>query len=110
MPDADSFYELGNACLEEKWVEDANEYLRALITYAEEKYGDRIYGYAFAAGGSNEWFLGQIPPNEKRAEAFRKYMNDPDLKAPSHDEIKDKSLPTLLKDDSTLFKYNRFCA
>ncbi len=109
-PDAYTFYELGNACLEKKWVEDASDYLCALITYAEEKYGDRIYGYAFAAGGSNEWFLGQIPPNEKRAEAFRKYINDPDIHIPTHAEIKDKSLPTLLDSDGALFKYNRFCA
>ena len=108
-PHAESFYELGNGVFEEKWVEDASDYLRAFIEYAEEKYGDIIYGYTFAAGGSNEWFLGQRPPKEKRAAAFREYMNDPDYHVPTAEEIKDKSLPTLLDKDSALFNYNRFC-
>ena len=109
-PDAYSFYQLGNAYFEKKWVEDASDYLRAFVSYAEEKYGDRIYGYTFAAGGSNEWFLGRIPPNEKRAEAFREYLGDPDVHVPTEEEIKDVSLPTLLDNDSALFKYNRFCS
>lgn len=109
-PSAYSFYELGNACFEKKWVEDASDYLRAFVTYAEEKYGDRVYGYCFAAGGSNEWFLGRIPPNEKRGEAFKIHMNDPEARVPTADEINDMTLPTLLDNDNDLFKYNRFCS
>ena len=110
QPDAYSFYELGDAYFEKKWVEDAADYLRAFVEYAEEKYGDRVYGYCFAAGGSNEWFLGQNPPKEKRAEGFKQYMNDPEAHVPTHDEIKDTSLPTLLDKNSPLFNFNRFCS
>ncbi len=105
-----SYTMLGNAYFEKKWVEDATDYLKAFIKYAEEKYGDKIYAYSFAAGQSTEWFLGQVPPDDKRANGFREYMNDPLVHIPTHDEIKDTSLPTLLDNDSVLLNYNRFCS
>jgi len=51
-----SFEHLECGAFDEEWKRDAAEYARALIDYAEEKYGDCIFGYAFCAGKSCEWF------------------------------------------------------
>lgn len=51
-----SFEHLECGSFDEEWKRDASEYVRALIDYAEEKYGDCIFGYAFCAGRSCEWF------------------------------------------------------
>ncbi len=54
--DSDSYHHLCETSFNEDWRRSAADYLKALISYAEEKYGDRIFGYSIAAGGSNEWF------------------------------------------------------
>ena len=105
-----SFTRLGEACFEQKWIEDACDYLKAFITYTEEHYGDRIFGYSFAAGRSNEWFDGHSTPLEKKAAAFREYMGDEGVHIPTEADIKDKSLPLLHTQDSVMFNYNRFAS
>jgi len=54
--DADSYRHLGEMVLNEDWKRSATDYLKAFITYAEEKYGRRIWAYSIAAGLCNEWF------------------------------------------------------
>ena len=39
-----------------EWREDVCEYLRDVIGYLEEKYGDRIFSYSMFCGGSTEWY------------------------------------------------------
>lgn len=103
-----SFYQLGEAVYEEKWINDACDYLKAFAEYAEEKYGDRVFAYSFAAGRTTEWFDGSGAPSEKKGEKFREAVGDPDIQIPTAEDIKDKSLPTLLDNDSPLFLYNRY--
>ena len=105
-----SFYQLGEAVYKEKWIADACDFLKALAQYAENKYGDRIFAYSFAAGRTTEWFDGSGAPSEKKGEIFRKAVNDPSIRIPTIEDIKDKSLPTLLDNDSPLFLYKRFCS
>lgn len=57
-----SFEHLECGMFDEEWQRDASEYISDFIDYAEEKYGDCIFGYAFCAGTSCEWFA---RPNEK---------------------------------------------
>ena len=52
----DSYHHITEMAHCEEWKRAAADYLQAFITYAEEKYGDRIYAYSIAAGLSNEWF------------------------------------------------------
>lgn len=106
----DSFYQLGEAVFEQKWIDDASDYLRALLTYAEEKYGDRIFAYSFSAGRTTEWFDGAGAPSERKGRAFLQAVGDPELAVPTKKEIEDTSLPTLLENDDPLFLYNRYCA
>lgn len=40
----------------EKWRKDATQYLRDVVGYLEEKYGDRIFAYSLFAGSSTEWY------------------------------------------------------
>lgn len=53
-----SFEHLECGMFNEEWKQDAVEYVTALINYAEEKYGECIFAYAFCAGRSCEWFAG----------------------------------------------------
>ena len=40
----------------EKWRKDAARYLKDVVGYLEEKYGDRIFAYSLFAGSSTEWY------------------------------------------------------
>lgn len=83
-PDAPSSYShLGQAIFCEEWKHDAAEYLKAFITYAEEKYGDRIYSYSFTAGWCTEFFCQDFgAPTKKKLEEYRKAVGDPDAQIP----------------------------
>lgn len=65
-----SFEHLECGVFDEEWKKDAAAYARALIDYAEENYGDCIFGYAFCAGRSCEWFA--TPDHTKDREQFSK--------------------------------------
>ena len=57
QPDtSDSYHHITELALCDVWKRSAADYLKAFISYAEEKYGDRIFAYSIAAGLSNEWF------------------------------------------------------
>lgn len=53
----DSHNEISTACASGEWKRQAEAWLRAMIEYAEAKYGDRIISYMLSAGGGlSEWF------------------------------------------------------
>lgn len=73
-----SFDYIHAGMFDEEWKKDASEYVNALIEYAEKNYGDSIFGYAFCAGRSCEWFA---VPNEKEdvtqfSQPFAEYCKD----------------------------------
>lgn len=103
-----SFWQIGEAYYEEKWINDATDYFKAFLEYAEEKYGDRVFAYSFSAGRTTEWFDSFNAPSERKTEAFREAMGDLSLPQLTLEDIKDTSLPTLLDNDSPLFLYNRY--
>ena len=106
-----SFTQLGEAVLEEKWVSDACDYLRAFIEYAEQKYGDRIFAYSFAAGSSNEWFdQGYFDVSERKATDYRLKTGDPDAVIPTRELLCNTSLPSLLDDNDPVYKYQKYCS
>lgn len=87
--ESDSYRHVSEAALEEEWVSSASDYLRAIISYAEEKYGEYIFGYSIAAGLSNEWFDHSLyDPKFDRSDTlltrkWRGVIGKPDALAPT---------------------------
>ncbi len=78
-----SFSHLGQTMFCEEWKKDAAEYLKAFISYAEEKYGDRIYSYSFTAGWCTEFFCQDFgAPNDVKLKAYREYLDDENATIP----------------------------
>lgn len=77
-----SFNNLECGVFDEEWKKDAVKYARALIEYAEEKYGDCIFGYAFCAGRSCEWFasLNHLKDREQFSAPFSEYCRKNGIK------------------------------
>lgn len=112
--DTDSYKHITELALNEEWKRAAADYLKAFITYAEEKYGDRIWAYSIAAGYSNEWFDQSLydpafdRENTRLTRLWRKTIENPsapvptlssldhgfDLRAPSSDEYRYLALAT----------------
>ena len=86
--DTDSYHHISELALNEDWKRSAADYLKAFITYAEEKYGDRIWGYSIAAGLSNEWFDDSLidknfdRENTRLTKLWRDAIGKPDAKVP----------------------------
>ncbi len=107
----DSYFRLDEAVLEVKWVNDACDYLQAFIQYAEEKYGDRVFAYSFSAGTATEWFGGWFHEvSERKAADYRKTIGEPDAAVPTGEQIRSKAFPSLLDDDSSVYKFQKYCA
>ena len=77
-----SFEHLECGAFDEEWKNDASEYVRELIDYAEEKYGDCIFGYAFCAGRSCEWFASpyNIEDRKQFSQSFSEYCKKNGIK------------------------------
>ncbi|MBR2466554.1 MAG: hypothetical protein IKM18_00320 [Clostridia bacterium] len=110
----DSFTHLSQIAGNEKWRRDTEDYIRAFIKYAEEKYGDRIIGYWLLGGFTTEWFSAKDHEESHpvKLEAFRKYMGDPSVEIPSKEEREKPSSQIFLDPikDALLIKYRRFHA
>lgn len=106
-----SYSQLGEAALEEKWIQDACDYFQAFIKYAEERYGDRVFAYGMAAGSSNEWFdQGHSAISERKAADYRLKIGDPDAPIPTKEQVYSKTLPSLRGDNDPVYRYQKYCA
>ena len=52
----DSFAEIARAASDPEWRRITAEWMEAMLTYAERKYGERIVGYILSGGGTSEWY------------------------------------------------------
>ena len=57
----DSFDAISHAAADARWRDAAHKYLKAVITHAEEKFGNRIRAYLLMAGQTTEWFERACP-------------------------------------------------
>ncbi len=80
----DTFIRLSQTAADDKWRKEAAEYLKAMISHVEEKYGDRFYGYYILGGSTTEWFsrIDEGESSPAKEGAFRKYINDPEATIP----------------------------
>ena len=79
-----SFLCLSQVADDQKWRKAASDYLKAMIRHAEDKFGDRIYGYFILGGTTTEWFsdkdYGETHPYKEAA--YKKYMRNPGITIP----------------------------
>lgn len=72
---ADSFNNLGKAIHNEEWVNATRDYLKAFVTYANQKYADRICAYVLACGATDEWYdYSNGTDIPERRDAWRKWQ------------------------------------
>lgn len=107
-----SFRHLGDTVHVQEWINDASDYLRAFIEYAEEKYGDYIFAYAFSSGMATEWFDGDCTEgiSDLRLQKYREWLGDPNAPVPTAEEMLDASNPVFRDPDSPVATFYRFAA
>ena len=73
-----SFRNLSQIAGDPRFIRDTADYLRAVVTHCEEKYGDRIWGYFMLGGTTTEWFsdFDYEAPHPLKEAAYRKYLRD----------------------------------
>ena len=111
QPDtSDSYHHITELALCEEWKRSAAEYLKAFISYAEAKYGDRIFAYSIAAGLSNEWFDRSLYEKDYDRESnrltmlWREAVGKPDAPAPTIASM-EAGESALREPDSDDYKY-----
>ncbi len=105
-----SFCHLAQTAHSEKWRKDASEYLKAVITHCEEKYGDRIYGYFIMGGMTTEWLA--HPDKEAthpiKENAYKKWLGDENAKLPTAEKLEREGDAFLGEDESDVYNARRF--
>jgi hypothetical protein len=106
----DSYYQLGQAAVDKVWITEATKYLQAFILYAEEKYGNRIFGYSFSAGKCTEWFdQSLMAPTAEKQDDYRQWSGVPNTVAPTATDLQE-GLPNIFRDpDNNVAKYLNYC-
>ncbi len=93
---SNTFHNLIETVGYQTWRDDVCEYLRDVIGYLEEKYGERIFSYSMFCGGSTEWYTnsqcewcedGKIRSFPLKEKAFRRYTGRPDAVLPEMEEL-----------------------
>ncbi len=107
--DTDSYRHITELALNEDWKRAAAAYMKALIAYAEEKYGDRVWAYSIAAGSSNEWFDSSLADKSfdrehtRLTKLWREAIRKPDAPVPTRESLDAGS--GLRAPDSDDFRY-----
>ena len=105
-----SFKHLSQTAHSEKWRRDAGEYLKAVITHCEEKYGDRIYGYFILGGMTTEWLA--HPDKEAshpiKDSAFKKWCGDENATLPPTEKLERTGDAFLCEDERDVYDARRF--
>ena len=109
-----SFTHLSQVAASEEFRRDTAEFLRAFITYAEEKYGDRILGYFLTGGHTNEWLsdFDYEASHPVKLRAYRQYTTDATAVIPDADRLIRPSNEIFLDPvaDGDVIRYRRFHA
>ncbi len=107
-----SFTHLSQIAHDERWRRAAADYLKAVITHCEEKYGDRIYGYFLLGGTTTEWFSDhdKEAPHPIKQAAYRRYLNDSSASLPTKEELDRDGRVFLDEEESNVLSARRFHA
>lgn len=83
-----SFDHLPEACCSSVWREAARQCIRDTLAFFDREYPEKLYAVYVCAGGTCEWYnrdpLGYHP---LKAEAFKKWCEDPERELPTEAEM-----------------------
>ena len=84
----DSFTCLSQVANDAAWRAAAGDYLEAVITHVEGRYGERFYGYFMLGGTTTEWFSHRdyAEAHPYKTAAFRRYLGDETAEIPDKAE------------------------
>jgi len=103
--ECESFTMLSCACANPAWRKATGEYLDAVVTHMEQRYGDRVKAYLLACGQTDEWMdysCGAAGRTKTRAwQAWLKRHGKEDVPVPAPERIDRASFENLLRDPAT---------
>ena len=87
----DSYAEPSNSLCIKEWRDLTEKMIKAYVNHMEERYGDRVYAYMIAGGGTSEWYCcaqgRAVPQKEELWEKWLKDRNLPNWEIPTHKRI-----------------------
>ena len=107
-----SFTHLSQIAGDPGFIRDTADYLRAVVSHCEEKYGDRIWGYFMLGGTTTEWFsdFDYEAPHPIKEAAYRRYLNDPGAALPDTELLNRPGDIFLGADEEEVCRFRRFHA
>lgn len=107
-----SFTHLSQIAGDPQFQKDAADYLRAVVTHCEEKYGERIWGYFLLGGHTTEWFSDKDyeSPHPWKEAAFRRYLHDESATLPDKARLERTGSVFLDKDEGDIAVFRQFHA
>ncbi len=105
-----SFLKLSQTAWYEDWRRSAAEYLKAVISHCEAKYGDKIFGYFMLCGMTTEWFSAyDFEASHPIKEAgYRKWLNDESARLPSDERMNADGAAFLTPEENDVYSARRF--
>ncbi len=84
-----SFTNLSQMASEPQWRQAAGDYMQAVLTHVEEKYGERMFGYFLLCGTTTEWFSDRDyeAAHPLKLAAYRSYTGDDTAEIPTEGEL-----------------------
>lgn len=107
-----SFTNLSQIAGDPQFIRDTAEYLKAVVSHCEEKYGDRIWGYFMLGGTTTEWFsdFDYESPHPIKEEAYRRYLGNKIASLPSPELLNRTGGVFLEKDEAEVALFRKFHA
>ena len=107
-----SFLRLSQIAGDPRFIRDTADYLRAVVTHCEEKYGERIWGYFLLGGTTTEWFsdFDYEAPHPLKEAAYRRYLGDENAVLPDQALLNREGGNFLGRDEEEVARFRRFHA
>ena len=87
----DSFNNITNTLCMPEWKELTSKMVQAYVKHMEERFGDRVFAYIVAGGGTSEWYCrSKGYATEAKRLAWKKWLKEkklPDWEVPTYSEI-----------------------
>ena len=87
----DSYHDVSNSYCIPEWRTLTGKMLKEFVKHMEERYGDRVFAYMVAGGGTSEWYCNSkgraVVPKEKEWAKWLKKNGLPNWKVPRHEEV-----------------------
>ncbi len=103
--ECESFNMLSCACSNPAWVKATGDYLEAVVSHLEKRYGDRIRAYLMACGRTDEWMdCSRQVAGRNKTNAWKNWLirkGKPVIPIPSYDRIDNASFENLIRDPAT---------